>query len=131
MACAWIVGCAKGPEAPAPVAAAPAEPVAGATPTGNPAAVAPSSPDEVLAQNRASFDRCYAMGRAADPNLGPTRVTFAYLIGADGKPTTVDLRYRNRMDDKAKECMRDAALGVQFPSSMQGRSSATLSFGPQ
>ena len=55
---------------------------------------------------------------------------MTFTINADGRPQTVDLKYRNRMDDGAKECMRDAALSLQFPASMQGTQTATIVFTP-
>ena len=64
------------------------------------------------------------------PALGRTKVAMTFTIGADGKPMTVDLQYRNRMEDRAKECMRDAALSLQFPTSMQGSQTATIVFTP-
>jgi len=63
-----------------------------------------------------------------NPQLGRTSIDVAFAIDASGKPMTVDLKYRDRMDDAAKECMRDAALALTFPPSMQGRQAATLTF---
>lgn len=68
--------------------------------------------------------------RAGDRQLGRTSIAFTFDIDAAGKPTTVDLQYRNRMDDSAKECMRYAALRVAFPPTMQGRQTGTLAFEP-
>ncbi len=90
----------------------------------------PSSPTEAVVQQRASLDACYVLARASNPNLGRTSIEIAFAIGTQGKPITVDLQYRHRMDDKAKECMRDAALALRFPPSMQGRQTATLTFAP-
>jgi hypothetical protein len=89
-----------------------------------------TSATDILASGRAPFDECYSRGRAVDRQLGRTSVAFTFEIDAAGKPTTIDLQYRNRMDDSAKDCMRDAALRVAFPSSMQGRQTGTLAFTP-
>ena len=62
--------------------------------------------------------------------MGRTRVELTFNINADGRPQTVDLKYRNRFDDQAKECMRDAALSLRFPASMQGTQTATVRFTP-
>ena len=90
----------------------------------------PATPSDVLASNRAAFDACYAQARAVDPTLGRTRVEMTFTIDADGTPHTVDLKYRNRMEDRPKECMRDAALALHFPPSMQGTQTATIVFTP-
>jgi hypothetical protein len=93
-------------------------------------AAVPSSATEAVVQQRASLDACYMLARASNPNLGRTSIGIAFAIDTQGKPITVDLQYRHRIDDKAKECMRDAALALQFPPSMQGRQTATLAFAP-
>jgi hypothetical protein len=116
------------PAAPSPVAAM--SPSGEPTPTTPVVRVVPSSPTEAVVQQRASLDACYALARASNPNLGRTSIEIAFAIDMQGKPITVDLQYRNRIDDKAKECMRDAALALRFPPSMQGRQAATLSFAP-
>jgi hypothetical protein len=85
----------------------------------------------VVEKARAPFDACYAKARAADPNLRHTHVKIAFAINPDGKPMTVDMHYRNKLDDAAKDCMRDAAMSVQFPPSMQGRHTVTLMFVPR
>jgi hypothetical protein len=84
----------------------------------------------VLTSARAHFEPCYAQARAADPRLGRTSVAITFTVDPSGTPTTVDLRYRNRFDDAAKDCMRDAALAVRFPASMQGTQSGTIAFAP-
>jgi hypothetical protein len=89
-----------------------------------------TSVTDILVSGRASFDDCYSRGRASDRQLGRTSIAFTFDVDAAGKPTTVDLQYRNRMDDSAKECMRDAALRIAFPPSMQGRQTGTLAFRP-
>jgi len=90
----------------------------------------PSSVTEAVVQQRAPLDGCYTLARASNPNLGRTSIEIAFAIDAQGKPITVDLQYRHRMGDNAKECMRDAALALRFPPSMQGRQTATLAFAP-
>jgi hypothetical protein len=90
----------------------------------------PTSPTEVLAKDRATFDACYARARAANPNLGRTSVEITFTIDAEGKPTSVELQYRHRMDEVAKECLRDAALALRFPPSLAGKQSGTIAFTP-
>lgn len=123
--------------APTPAATASAAPVAASAPSTTPAipastapAAPPATPSDVLASNRSAFEACYTQARAKDPGLGRTKVDMTFTIDADGRPHTVDLKYRNRMDDGAKECMRDAALSLQFPTSMQGTPTATIVFTP-
>jgi hypothetical protein len=84
----------------------------------------------VLERGRAPLDACYARARTANPNLGRTHIDITFSIDPDGTTKTVDLKYRNKMDDSAKECMRDAALGLRFPVSMAGRQTATIVFTP-
>ncbi len=130
-----FLGCAG---APGPAAAPPpaaesvpsTTPAASSAPTAPAAPSAPATPGDVLESNRSAFDACYAQARALNPTLGRTRVEMTFTLGADGKPVTVDLQYRNRMEDRAKECMRDAALSLQFPPSMHGSQTATLVFTP-
>ncbi len=55
---------------------------------------------------------------------------MTFTIDAEGKPLTVDLQYRHRMDDHAKECLRDAALAQRFPPSMQGKQTGSIVFAP-
>src|SRR3974390_1474801 len=127
-----FVACTPAPEpavgAPSVPAAASAVPAAPASTAAAPAV--PSTPSEVLESNRSAFDGCYAQARASDPALGRTKVEMTFVINAEGKPQTVDLKYRNRFAARAKECMRDAALSLHFPASMQGTQSATLVFTP-
>jgi len=127
-----FVACVPAPE---PAVAAPNAPVAvSAVPAASAGTVAapsvPTTPSEVLESNRAAFEGCYAHARAQDPTLGRTKVEMTFTINADGRPQTVDLKYRNRFEDREKECMRDAALSLQFPASMQGTKTATISFSP-
>jgi hypothetical protein len=85
---------------------------------------------DVLTLGREPFDACYRKARAVDPELAQTSVTFSFAIDSTGKPMTVDLQYRHRMADGAKDCMRDAALALAFPASMAGRQTGTLAFKP-
>ena len=128
----FFVACAP---APAPVAATPSAPAApSAAPAVSPTVAitpkAPSTPSDVVEGNRSALDACYAQARGKDPALGRTRVELTFNINADGRPQTVDLKYRNRFDDQAKECMRDAALSLRFPASMQGTQTTTIQFTP-
>ena len=91
---------------------------------------APTSPDDVVAGGRAAFDACYAQARSLDPKLGRVKVEMTFAIDADGKPTHVDFKYNRVLADRAKDCMRDAALGLSFPASMQGTQSATTTLAP-
>jgi hypothetical protein len=128
-------GCAP-PSNPVVAPSAPVEANGPAATPASPASTVPAAagaaatPSDVLAANRSAFDACYAQARAADPALGRTRVEMTFTIDADGTPHTVDLKYRNRMDDRPKECMRDAALSIHFPASMQGTQTATIVFAP-
>ncbi len=127
------VACAPTPVAAPTVAVASSAPSTTAATAASSAPAAPSAPatpSDVLSSNRAPFDACYAQARAADPTLLRTRVEMTFTINADGRPQTVDLKYRNRMDDRAKECMRDAALSLSFPTSMQGAQTGTIVFTP-
>jgi hypothetical protein len=105
-------------------------PLVESAPSGGPSPPPVPTATDILVDNRGSIDACYAKARAADPRLGQTSITFNFAIDSTGKPTTVDLQYRHRLDDGAKECMRDAALALSFPSSMQGRQTATLTLTP-
>jgi hypothetical protein len=133
MACA---ACAPEP-APVTAAASPAapssSPSAAAAPPASSAPAAPPTPatvSDVLATNRAALDACYAKARAASPNLGRTSVEMTFVIDPEGKPKTVDLKYKHRMEDRAKECLRDAALSLHFPASLQGSQTGTIVFAP-
>jgi hypothetical protein len=129
----WVA-CAPAPEAvapSAPIAASASAPTPAPSASTGPAAQStPATPSDVVASNRAPFDACYAQARAKDPALGRTKMEVTFAVGADGRPRTVDLKYRNGMDDAAKDCMRDAALSLQFPASMQGPQTATIVFTP-
>jgi hypothetical protein len=127
-----ILACAP---TPAPVPASPnasvaasAAPVEAATVA--PAPKVPSTASDVIESNRSAFDACFAQARAKDPALGRTKVELTFSINAEGRAQTVDLKYRNRFDDQAKECMRDAAISLRFPASMQGTQTATIQFAP-
>jgi hypothetical protein len=132
LAIAAMVCCACAPAPTAPIAAPIATATTPATSASTTPAVsaAPATPSDVLASNRSAFDACYAQARAVDPTLGHTKVEMTFTIDADGTPHTVDLKYRNRMEDRPKECMRDAALSLHFPPSMQGTQTAAIVFAP-
>jgi hypothetical protein len=128
--CGWAACAASSPTvAPTPIATATATPGKSAAQEDSKPAAAPTVTD-ILADERGALDTCYAAARVTNPRLGPTSVVFAFVIDQGGKPTTVDLEYRHRMDDRTKECMRDAALTLSFPRSMQGPQTATLVFKP-
>ena len=128
MVCGACVPAPAVPALTAPVAAnAPSTTLATSAPA---APSAPATPSDVLESNRSAFDACYAQARAKDPALGRTKLEMTFTVNADGMPQTVDLKYRNRMEDRAKECMRDAALSLHFPTSMQGTQTATIVFAP-
>jgi hypothetical protein len=84
----------------------------------------------VLAQGRAPLDACYARARQARPDLRRTSVEITFTLDDSGKPVTVALEYRHRMDEPAKECMRTAALALQFPPSLRGKQTGTIEFTP-
>ena len=105
-----VCACGGSPPTPATAASNPTPD----SPTAAPAAPAPAAsaapkvpeiPDEVVAANRAAFDACYAQARSLDPKLGMTKVEAIFVVDADGKTTTVDFKYRNKFDDKAKDCI--------------------------
>jgi hypothetical protein len=130
LGCAGASGPAAAPTPPAAESAPSPTPAAASATPASAAPSAPATPGDVLESNRSAFDACYAQARALNPTLGRTRVEITFTIGADGKPVTVDLQYRNRMEDRPKECMRDAALSLQFPPSMHGSQTATIVFTP-
>jgi hypothetical protein len=126
-----LAACAGAP-ADAPPAAAP---VSSSSPPPSPPAVAvapapPTSATEVLAQGRAPLDACYARARQARPDLRRTSVEITFTLDDSGKPVTVALEYRHRMDEAAKECMRTAALALQFPAPLRGKQTGTIEFTP-
>jgi hypothetical protein len=85
---------------------------------------------DVLASNRAKLDACYTRARAGDPALGRTSVEMTFTIDAQGDPKTVDLQYKHRMDERAKECLRDAALSLHFPPALAGQQTGKIVFTP-
>jgi len=107
-------------------APAPALGESGKPPRSTPPSISTFS--DILASERGPLDACYAAARVADPRLGQTSIGFSLEIDAAGKPITVDLQYRHRVADSAKDCMRDASLALSFPPSMQGRQTTTLTF---
>jgi hypothetical protein len=114
----------------------PAASSAASAPTGSPPPPptsqppAPATATEVLASNRAAFDTCYARAREQRPTLGRTSVEMTFTIDAEGRPTNVDLRYKHPIEDRLKECIRDAALALHFPASMQGQQSGAIVLSP-
>ena len=93
------------------------------------AARAPENASELLAQQRAPFDACYAKARQARTDLGRTNVEITFT--RDGaKLVSVDLKYRNRWDEAAKDCMRAAAEALSFPATMDGTQTGTIVFSP-
>jgi len=91
---------------------------------------APATVTDVLTANRAAFDTCFTRARGDTPTLGRTSVEMTFTIDADGTPRNVDLRYRRRVEEKFKECLRDAALALHFPASLQGQPSGTIVLAP-
>jgi hypothetical protein len=121
-ACAPVAEPASPPAvSPRPTASAVAPPVAPKPPT---------TASEVLAQGRAPFDACYARARAAHPDLGRTNVEITFAMDGGGRLTSVELKYRNRFDDASKDCMRQAAEALTFPSSLVGTQVGTIEFAP-
>jgi hypothetical protein len=130
--------------APAPVAAPPGAATPAAAPAAPAASAAPYQPavppapaasnavtvTDVVARHRAGLDACYAKARAESPNLGRTTVEMTFTIDDEGKPKTVDLKYKHRIEDRAKECMRDTALQLRFPAALQGTQTGTIVFSP-
>ena len=47
-----------------------------------------------------------------------------------GKLLNVDFKYRHRIDDAAKDCMRAAAEALTFPPSLHGKQTGTIVFTP-
>jgi hypothetical protein len=84
----------------------------------------------VLAQGRAPFDACYALARRTNPDLPRTSVEMTFTMDDGGKLLNVDFAYRNRMDDAAKDCIRNAAEAVRFPPSLRGKQTGTIVFTP-
>jgi hypothetical protein len=93
-------------------------------------ATAASPATEILAKNRAPFDACYAKARANRPDLPATSVEITFALDDAGKPMTVDLQYRHKFDEGAKECLRSAALALTFPASVHGKQTGTITFAP-
>jgi hypothetical protein len=124
-----FIACGPAPEpAAAPPTASVASSAASAPASAPPSA--PTTPNEIVESGRPAFETCYAQARTSDPALARTKVEISFAVNADGRPQTVDLKYRNRFDDRAKDCMRDAALGLHVPPSMQGTQTAAIVFAP-
>jgi hypothetical protein len=124
-ACAPTTEAASAPAvtAPSPASLAPA-------PTAPSPPPPPASATDVLSQGRAPFDACYALARKTRPDLPRTSVEITFSMDDTGKLLNVDLAYRNRMDDAAKDCMRTAAEGLKFPPSLHGKQTGTIVFTP-
>jgi hypothetical protein len=91
---------------------------------------APTTATEVLTAGRAPLDACYALARKTNPNLGHTNVQITFSMDNAGKLQSVELTYRNRMDDSAKDCMKAAAEALKFPPSLTGQQVGTIEFTP-
>jgi hypothetical protein len=115
---------------PATARAEEADPALGATPAPAAPPPPPASATEALTQGRAPFDACYALARKTRPDLARTTVEITFTMDDKGKLLTVDLAYRNRMDDAAKDCMRAAAEALTFPPSLHGKQTGTIVFTP-
>jgi hypothetical protein len=113
---------------PAAAVAAAAPPAVAAPRVANP--TFPLTASDVLAQGRAPFDACYAKARAANSELGRTNIAITFSMTEEGKLLEVELKYRNRMDDAAKDCMRSAAEALVFPATLHGKQVGTIEFAP-
>jgi hypothetical protein len=111
----------------APVTAS--APMASADVTASPAPP-PMTATDVLTQGRAPFDACYALARKTRPSLPRTSVEITFAMDDAGKLLNVDLVYRNRMDDAAKDCMRAAAEALTLPPYLHGKQTGTIVFTP-
>jgi hypothetical protein len=116
--------------APAPAALTPPSPATTAAPAAPQVEAPPATATDVLARQRSTLDACYARARAARSDLGHTSVEIAFTLDDSGKPSTVDLQYRHRWDEASKECLRTAALALQFPATLRGKQTGTIEFSP-
>jgi hypothetical protein len=121
----FVLACAHPEAAPAPAAAPPA-PAPAASPAAPPAD--PATATELLARRHADFDACYARARSARPELRHAVVEVSFTVDDTGKPSTVSLEYKHRWDDAAKDCMRAAALALEFPPALRGKQVGTITF---
>jgi hypothetical protein len=135
IACATVLVAALS-SACAPEVATPPVPPTGVAASPSPPPVAPAAPPsapstatEVLVQGRAPFDACYARARASNPELGRTHVDIIFTRDGGDRLTSVELKYRNRFDEGAKDCMRTAAEAITFPATLHGTVTGTLEFG--
>jgi hypothetical protein len=125
--------CASSPAAPPPATATvtATTPTTATTPAPPPAPPpAPLTVTDLLTKNRAPFDACYAMAKKVNPNLLRTNVEITFNMDDSGKLIDVDFAYRNRFDDAAKDCMRRAAESMNFPASLHGKQTGTITFTP-
>ena len=120
----------QGVAASAPVAAPSAPPSVATPPPAPPPPPPPATASDVLAGSRAPFDASYAHARKTRPDLGRTSVEILFSMDDSGKLYSVELTYRNRMDDAAKDCMRKAAEAMTFPPALRGKQTGTIVFTP-
>jgi hypothetical protein len=62
--------------------------------------------------------------------LPRTSVEITFSMDDAGKLLNVDFKYRHRIDDAAKDCMRAAAEALTFPPSLHGKQTGTIVFTP-
>ena len=133
---AWgvaLVACAACAPEPKPATAVTSPPATASTTAAAPAPAPPPPPataTDVVTAGRASFDACHARARKEHPTLGRTAVEMTFTIDPDGTPKHVDFRFRHPVDDKLKDCLRDAAMALHFPASMQGQQTGTVVLAP-
>jgi hypothetical protein len=125
LAALLVAACAPVAQAPLPTVVPPAAPR-----SAPPVAAPPSNASEVLSRGRAPFDACYTQARATRPDIGRTSVEITFTMDEQGKLLSVELQYRNRMDEGAKDCMRKAAEALKFPSLLYGTQVGTIQFAP-
>lgn len=99
-------------------------------------AAPPSTATELLTSQRAPFEACWAKARANRPKLHKSTVTITFDVDETGRPANVGFDYKHPWDDASKNCMRDAALALQFPDGLRGKQTGTIEFlapaqGPQ
>lgn len=66
--------------------------------------------------------------RAANPALGRTTVTLSLRVEEAGNVSTVDLEYKHKFDDAAKQCMRDASFAIKLPPGAPRRVEVPITF---
>lgn len=113
-----------------------AAPAASPEPPSAPSAAATTSGSEgrtsiydVVGANRDGLDRCWEQARATSKGLpSATSVDFTFDVDPAGVPHTVDLQYKHRFEEDAKECLRTAALALRFPEHLAGKQTVTVAF---